>query len=137
MKSDFPLLYSVSALPPQLSWGAPPAEPGDDDLSPYITLDSRPLRVLIIGEVMQAYLVGSVKNRGSASIRVKPLLTSDGERLDVIFEQFSSSTAGKSSPHCTLVMPLIPCQHSLVALTSKALTSMLALVPWSVLNNIN
>ena len=52
MKSDLPLLYSVAALPAQLSWGPAPANPGDDDLSAYITLNARPLRVMIIGEVM-------------------------------------------------------------------------------------
>ena len=94
MKSDFPLLYSVASLPTELTWGSAPVQIGDDDLSPYISMGDRPLRIIIIGEVMQVYLIGSEKNRGSASIRVKPLLSSDGDRLDNILQTFGSSSAG-------------------------------------------
>ena len=132
MKSDLPLLYSVAALPAQLSWGPAPANPGDDDLSAYITLNARPLRVMIIGEVMQAYLVGSEKNRGSASIRVKPLLTTDGERLDVIFEQFPSSASGMCFVLSKVVILLTLCQPSLAAPTLMAPISTHALALRSV-----
>lgn len=94
-KSDHPLLYSVAALPEQLAWGASPVDNDTDDLSGYIVAGDRPLRVLIIGEVVQAYLTGSSKNNGSASIRVRPLLTSEGDRLDTIIQGFSTSSAGE------------------------------------------
>lgn len=49
---------------------------------------------MVIGELSSAFLHGNANNGGTASIRVKPLLLSDGLRMDSLVEGFSTSSRG-------------------------------------------
>ncbi|KAK7685937.1 hypothetical protein QCA50_010746 [Cerrena zonata] len=90
--SQVPPVYAVSRLPEKLFWATRPEEP-EIDMSQYIMQGKHRVKVLVIGEIKKGYLMGTVTNKGSASVKIKPLLVADGNRLDTIMKGFATSSA--------------------------------------------
>lgn len=88
-----PITYAASTFPKTFTWGPPGVQDGQD-LSPYVTEGMHMVRLLVVGELVSSYLRGSVDNKGVAAIRVKPLLMSDGLRIDNLIEGFATSSLG-------------------------------------------
>ncbi|KAK7685963.1 hypothetical protein QCA50_010773 [Cerrena zonata] len=95
-----PITYAASAFPKTFQWGPPSVKGREDvadteDLSNYVTQGSQMVRIMVIGELCSAFLTGNSNNGGTASIRVKPLLLSDGLRMDDLVKGFSTSSRAR------------------------------------------
>lgn len=80
--------YAISNMPDDLQWG--PEGGGRDNKSRVIFTNGGPLHVLLLGEVSAFFRDNTWKNR--VVIKVTPLSGVDGERLNSIMDNFSSSS---------------------------------------------
>lgn len=86
-------MFAIGELPEVLSWGHQSG--GADDKSEYICVAGKPVKVLIVAEVVFMWFLDSAGlPQKQSGLRFRPLLTADEDRAVEIESTFSRPHAG-------------------------------------------